>query len=654
MPVRLSDASQEDLSQPTRLNTVRLGSLYNPTNLEFATINNPESIDVQKQRGLFDSTKTFLTETGKAIPRGIMKIPSSLEAGWQGVIDNLRNNAKKKAADAGAVFGISEEKFKSRTPEQQKIIDNANKEILSLNRAEDISKNLRQSWIDNAEKTFPRDKDIFSGEFTQNPSWTRAVALGMESAPLLGVAAAITVATKNPLIGASAIGTIQGVEERAAAKEAGASTETANNVFLANAIVGSALENIPLTKFLKGGSIPLKAFEKGFGKKVGTALEVGATEATEEALQQVWTNSVAQIGYDKTRNLTEGLVESIVAGSVSGGLIGSFSPARTKELNDLITEARNSNIDVDKMIDVVSKQVVDNGDAISGAILDKANEIPMKQGSKEALSNVVVNNKENIVSNEPIVNNQEQISTNIGVENAQGTGEQIAPTSQKEGVVQEAPTSIRVRNNEQVEQVGQEKVVKQEVVKVPARQIPVGEGNKISGIAKSIETKALEDGLISKGIDKLAGYDSSTIKEQARIFKDTLDANGVEHIREIIRGDKPLPEGAKSFPFIVNIELYLKSNPNQELIYELGNSPLVSSASEAASNLSLGQNRTKDSYTSKVNEIKKAKIERFGGDEKYIKAKKKAVKELKEATERINLTDEELGTLDSFFKEIGC
>lgn len=188
-------------------------------------------------------------------------------------------------------------------------------------------------------------------------------------------------------------------------------------------------------------------------------------------------------------------------------------------------------------------------------------------------------------------------------------------------------------------------------VEQPPSKPTLPEGNKPSGIAKSIESKAIEEGLISKGLDKLASYDSSTIKEQAEIFSRTVNEKGIDEVRAIIRGEKPLPEGAKGFPFIVATEKYLETNPNPEMINELANSPLTSSASEAASELGLGQNRGQDAFTAKVTEIKKAREEKVGKD---VKAKKKKIiKDLKEETEKINLSKEDL-SWDKFIEGITC
>ncbi len=174
-----------------------------------------------------------------------------------------------------------------------------------------------------------------------------------------------------------------------------------------------------------------------------------------------------------------------------------------------------------------------------------------------------------------------------------------------------------------------------------------------SGIAKSIEAKAVEDGL-TKNFDKVAGYEGSTIKEQAKIFIDTV-GKSLDETRQIIRGEKPLPDKAKGFPFIVAMEDYIKRNPelnkNGELSYELANSPLTSAASEAASELGLGQNREHDSFTARTREIQKAREAKV----KDVATKKTSFrKQVKAETDKINLSEADLGKIEKFVDSIIC
>lgn len=371
--MRLSEFNALEDNVQVENPTIRLSSFNEPSNIDNAIISDNSSVNTQKQRGLWEQTKYFLGEAvAKPIARTIQRTPAIAGSFWEAGIDNLRNEFKKDLVSNGAVFGRPDSEFDARTPEAQGRVDRYNKFVTSLNRAEDVSIRLQENFKEIANKgSFAPDPALFQGKFMENPSWTRAVATGMESAPLLGLAAAVTAITKNPSLGAGVIGVIQGAEERSAAKKAGVSTDQANLIGLSNAVVNTALETIPLTSFLKGGKIPLKAFQSKTGERISTSLIVGAQEAGEEALQGLWTNAVAQIGYDHTRELTEGLVESIIAGGISGGAIGAFSPIRTERIQTLVDEAKSKGVEVDKITEVLGTLVVDNADAITGNLLDK-------------------------------------------------------------------------------------------------------------------------------------------------------------------------------------------------------------------------------------------------------------------------------------------
>lgn len=181
------------------------------------------------------------------------------------------------------------------------------------------------------------------------------------------------------------------------------------------------------------------------------------------------------------------------------------------------------------------------------------------------------------------------------------------------------------------------------------------EGKTASGIGKSIEAKAVEEGL-TKRFKNVAGYDSSTLPEQSKIFADTVNEKGFDEVRSILRGEKPLPEGQKSFPFIVAAEDYIKAHPevnkDGEVSYELANSVHTGASSESASNLSLGQNRTQDSFTAAAQEVKKARETKAG--EKAVAKAKSVPKEAKKAMSAVNLSEEDLGKLESFIDKITC
>lgn len=187
---------------------------------------------------------------------------------------------------------------------------------------------------------------------------------------------------------------------------------------------------------------------------------------------------------------------------------------------------------------------------------------------------------------------------------------------------------------------------KQEDVQSPASE------QGTSKIAQSINQKAIEDKLTT-GFSDLASYDKVNFKEQSEKVSNII-GDDFENALSIIRGDTALPQGVKGISMIAGMEEHLKNHPNPDVAYELANSPLVRGTSEAAQEVSLARMRTQDSFTAKMAELKKAKIDALGGEEIYAKTKKSLVKSLKSETDKMSLSEDELGSLDKFFNDIGC
>jgi len=171
---------------------------------------------------------------------------------------------------------------------------------------------------------------------------------------------------------------------------------------------------------------------------------------------------------------------------------------------------------------------------------------------------------------------------------------------------------------------------------------------KTSGVARSIEAKAIEDKLI-EGAENLKGYDSRNFKEEAKKTADLFNTD-IEKARAIIRGEEPTDIRAGAL--IAGAEQYAKLHPNEagDIIQELANSPLTSTISEGASEMTFARMREKESAAYQLSEVKKSY------EKKVINLPKKKTtfkKELKEETEKFNLSKEEL-SFNKFLDKIIC
>jgi hypothetical protein len=209
------------------------------------------------------------------------------------------------------------------------------------------------------------DPRIWQGSFMQNPSWKRAVGLVTGALPTLlsayAVGSATLTATGNPVTAARAGGALIGLmvapETYAEAREAGRGLTWSSTLGIARGVGEAVLESLPLRFFLTPGKRGVKA--------VASRIFTGAAiEGTEEVLQEIWSNTVAKIGYDKTRRLMEGVVESFIAGAGSGGALGAFTYGRTGEMDSLARQAGWTDKEWSHVLRDTSEQIRQNKDDV--------------------------------------------------------------------------------------------------------------------------------------------------------------------------------------------------------------------------------------------------------------------------------------------------
>jgi len=133
---------------------------------------------------------------------------------------------------------------------------------------------------------------------------------------------------------------------------------------------------------------------------------------------------------------------------------------------------------------------------------------------------------------------------------------------------------------------------------------PVKPKGKPSGVALSVEAKAIEKGLTKKFKD-LAEFTPTTIKKQAK--KMAKEMKDVENVKGMVRGDVPLPEGLSPSTVIATMEEHALKTKDGELMAELAKSPLLSRISTAAQELSLMSQREKESAVAQIKSVIKTR-----------------------------------------------
>ena len=141
--------------------------------------------------------------------------------------------------------------------------------------------------------------------------------------------------------------------------------------------------------------------------------------------------------------------------------------------------------------------------------------------------------------------------------------------------------------------------------------------------------------MTDKGYDELAVYDSSTIKEQAKL----ATKYSVDDINKIATGEIPLPKELKPGTPLSIAEDYAIKNNDVELLRKLANSPLATQISESASELSLSRMRDTGSPVKILRDITKVRKEAFENRYRGKTAKQVSNKVVKDIQKRVKAPD---------------
>ncbi len=331
--------------------------------------------------GIDKKMKAVQGDLGKSLVIGTEQIGASLGTTLQWMGDNISEmdlGLQTSPAEDEELYkqmedmGVDPKDIELIKKEVGTQRENGKRRDVFLNKVGDKISNLGEGIYKNItlkqqELAATRDPKVFQGTFQENPSFMRASALIAEALPTLALGTVVTFATGNPLAGAAAINfPMEGGDTYRKAKEAGKTTQEATAFGLTSGLGASILENVPLSRFLKGGEGKLL-------KDIGIG---GLQEGGEEVLQSALSNIIAKLGYDDTRNLTEGMLEGLIAGAGSGGLIGGFTSGRVQGLDKGVQKAIAKGVnpqDIETLAGGLTQQVIENKDAIEKVLTDNVN-----------------------------------------------------------------------------------------------------------------------------------------------------------------------------------------------------------------------------------------------------------------------------------------
>jgi len=273
------------------------------------------------------------------------------------------------------------------------------------------------------------DQQTFSGTFMENPSLKRAAGIIAEGVPSLFAAIATGGLTGSAWAGAGLLGFAEGAGQYEEAREAGKSVGKASLAGAASTIGNTLLEKLPIDAILKFEGGALKGALKG-------AVEEGAQEAT----QTLWQNLIAKVGYDQSRSLAEGIVESVIGGAGSGGIMG----AGTAKLNQMVKAAQDAGVPdselnaavssvADQLADLAAKDPQGFQQSLQPGPAPTGDPSTSDQPTGDTLSRLMAEKQTEAAQEDASL--QQRVTQNVEAQLAQIRGEQRTPEAQQGGDV---------------------------------------------------------------------------------------------------------------------------------------------------------------------------------------------------------------------------
>jgi len=187
----------------------------------------------------------------------------------------------------------------------------------------------------------------------------------------------------------------------------------------------------------------------------------------------------------------------------------------------------------------------------------------------------------------------------------------------------------------------------QSKVSIPKTEVPAPK--LTSKVAQSIEIKAIEAKL-TEGFRDLAGFDPTTIKEQARLISDLVKRD-LERAKRIALGEEAFPNELRVGPLFKVLEDIAVQSGDGAFLKKLAESPVTAETSRFASELSLLRERSPDSPVKRIQEVAEARGSAIGDVRKQAAAQAKTKTDIKK---EITKAASKRPTWEEFIADLKC
>ncbi len=269
-------------------------------------------------------------------------VAKGVSRGWEQGIGELggfmsAQGDQMTQAFTGDTYKDETGKVWTRTPTQKKV---AGAMVKLGSFFKNYGKEVQDFYRENANKGWEApDPTIMFG--WKHPI-RKAVSLAAEGAPKMAVAGAVTAATRNPVAGAAvfAPGAYEQIYHEAIDK--GKSPEEAAKMATLNAAAQVGLGVVPLGQWMRGANVAKRIIRTSLS--AGIVQSGGGTAVT---------NAIRATGIEKPKTVEEfknimldGMAESMVAGVLTGGVLGAFHPVSYADrISDHVDNWANKNLD---------------------------------------------------------------------------------------------------------------------------------------------------------------------------------------------------------------------------------------------------------------------------------------------------------------------
>jgi len=230
--------------------------------------------------------------------------------------------------------------------------------------------------------------------------------------------------------------------------------------------------------------------------------------------------------------------------------------------------------------------------------------------------------------------------------------QEITPTQKPQEAVSEVKPTKVVSDTSLVKEIQKSKELTYKPVKEAKLTSPTIKETKVG---KSIEAKGIDKGILS-GLENVAEYNATTLKEQTNIFDKFISESSKEDVLRVVKGQEQLPEGLKGASLLVGLENYAVKKGDAELLLELAKSPLATETSEAGQTLRLIRERKRDTVAARIYRLKRLRTENAN---RKLKERGKSSTEVKKSIKRSakqTVKSEKItkSEWDTFLEEIRC